>query len=511
MLAYLMYNFMNMFALERFMGVFFETRRTAKGLFVLSFILLYILSSFVFVMFNIPALSMFINLAAYYLITLNYESAFKKRLIAVVSIFAIVMAIESVFVAFVMSVQLGSIFEDAGVAEAGQTWAFLVLGLSTYLISLLFRRFSNIKKNTIVSTEFWVSSLAISIASMFFLFSAIAYFPKVTAVFTIAVIFVINMFTFYLHDTLAMAFADKLKVMEEVKERMRVMVDTSPLACIIFEENGSILDINERVLKLFGFSSKQGYMDNMSSLSPERQPDGRLSKEKREENIKRAFKEGSFSIEWLYQLPQGDVIPAELTLERVAFFEQTLVICYIQDLREIKSLLAMKEHLENLAFTDELTGIYNRRYFMNIAEKQLNNCKKDGRPFSIIMLDIDYFKSVNDNYGHLAGDEALKIFAGRLKHVLRKNSLVARYGGEEFIVMLKDASMEDSYETAKRIQDNIVKTPFVIGEISVHITTSIGIATNLNENMELQEIIHNADSAAYKAKELGRNKIILYS
>jgi diguanylate cyclase (GGDEF)-like protein len=107
------------------------------------------------------------------------------------------------------------------------------------------------------------------------------------------------------------------------------------------------------------------------------------------------------------------------------------------------------------ALTDELTGARNRRYFMEAAKQELQRCIQDNLPYSLIMIDADYFKRVNDTYGHPVGDKVLKILVARIRNNLKQDTLVARYGGEEFIVSLPEISQEDVLSAAERIRSNI--------------------------------------------------------
>ena len=158
----------------------------------------------------------------------------------------------------------------------------------------------------------------------------------------------------------------------------------------------------------------------------------------------------------------------------------------------------------NLAYTDTLTGIYNRRYFTEYCGREL---EKSGE-FSIIMADIDLFKLVNDNYGHSIGDEVLKIFAARLRNMLRRDTPLARYGGEEFVIALSGTKHESAMQIAWRLNRVIGALPFRVGDLVLKITASFGVASKAGGSEELSEIIERADKALYRAKESGRNTVI---
>jgi len=298
-----------------------------------------------------------------------------------------------------------------------------------------------------------------------------------------------------------------------MKERVQLMLDSSPLVCAIHDQNLNLIEASNEVINLFELSDKQEYFDRFMELSPTYQPDGRLSAEKMFEVVHLAFEMGRLTTPWLHQTLSGSPIPVELTLVRVQHGEQNLMISYLRDLREVNNTMEMVKHLETLAYIDPLTGAFNRRYFMEQAEQKLHYSHESGDSFSLIMADIDFFKKVNDTYGHDVGDEVLKILVQRLKHVLR-DVVVARYGGEEFIILLPGVNAEHAEEIAWRLHKNITATEFKIAgseQISIPITSSFGIASLENSGQNLASILKNADIALYEAKAAGRNTVVAHS
>lgn len=161
-----------------------------------------------------------------------------------------------------------------------------------------------------------------------------------------------------------------------------------------------------------------------------------------------------------------------------------------------------------LAYTDALTGIHNRRYFIDKSENQLQICADEGADFSLIIMDIDFFKTINDTYSHTVGDEVLQIFAERVSYVLKNETLFARYGGEEFVVTLPRVSYENALKIAERIRKNIEAAPFNTSNAEIRVTTSLGVASKTDGCDTLFEILSSADAALYKAKDAGRNVVI---
>jgi diguanylate cyclase (GGDEF)-like protein len=162
-----------------------------------------------------------------------------------------------------------------------------------------------------------------------------------------------------------------------------------------------------------------------------------------------------------------------------------------------------------LAATDPLTGALNRRTFSEIAESELELCRRLNAPFSVMMLDLDRFKLVNDTYGHLAGDIALKRFAAIVQGCLRKQDLLVRYGGEEFCVLLPNVSIESAQALAERVRIAVSESPFAVARFSIPITTSAGVSSLENgSDGTLNTVLARADEALYRAKDGGRNRVV---
>jgi len=170
--------------------------------------------------------------------------------------------------------------------------------------------------------------------------------------------------------------------------------------------------------------------------------------------------------------------------------------------------------LTELARTDSLTGLANRRHFQETLERDFRRCIRTRSPISIIMIDVDFFKPFNDYYGHQKGDECLKDVAEALKRsVYRTADMVARYGGEEFIAVLGDADSEAAQQVGKRAKDEIqrLRREHKASAIGSHLTCSFGVATMVPERGQaFEELIKRADEALYQAKANGRNRIEVY-
>ena len=160
-----------------------------------------------------------------------------------------------------------------------------------------------------------------------------------------------------------------------------------------------------------------------------------------------------------------------------------------------------------LSITDPLTGLLNRRYIEERLVEEINRSDRSGEPVTLLMLDVDEFKSYNDRYGHPAGDEALEMIGQILRENLRGADVAARYGGEEFSVLLPETNLEEAQTIAERIRRHVEDTKFPKRKVTV----SIGIATLGGTLDDKERLIKAADDALYAAKRAGRNNIQMYN
>ncbi len=188
-------------------------------------------------------------------------------------------------------------------------------------------------------------------------------------------------------------------------------------------------------------------------------------------------------------------------------------------LRQNKELKEQIKRLEELLTIDPLTETYNRRYIetelKNLFEEvSMVRKNKDRRinkkdQLSVIFLDIDNFKQINDTYGHKAGDIVLKEVSGIIKYHSRSSDKVARYGGEEFVIILVKANDKDAYEKAENFRKMINEKKIKMDGETINVTVTLGIAS-LKEEESFEELLHNADKALYQGKITGKNKTVIY-
>ena len=167
------------------------------------------------------------------------------------------------------------------------------------------------------------------------------------------------------------------------------------------------------------------------------------------------------------------------------------------------------KRLEELASKDPLTGILNRRLFLELCHQQMEKTRRMGGESFIVIFDLDHFKAVNDNYGHLGGDQVLREVAQRVQRSIRSYDLFARYGGEEFIFFLSDISRENVISLVERIRKTISEEPVAFHDRKISVTSSFGIAFAAPEN-NLEKATQHADAALYQAKTTGRNRVVFF-
>jgi len=183
---------------------------------------------------------------------------------------------------------------------------------------------------------------------------------------------------------------------------------------------------------------------------------------------------------------------------------------------------AYHEEIYRLTTTDSLTQIYNKRYFMENLEREMSRSLRYGRQMAVLVFDIDFFKQVNDTYGHLTGDFVLKQLADRIKKHIRRDDIFARYGGEEFVLLLPELSRKDASRLAEKLRGLVAAEPFTFDQVSIPVTVSMG-AGDLEEYLaslddyedeELRpepvpaDMIKIADDRLYEAKRRGRNQVV---
>ncbi len=181
-----------------------------------------------------------------------------------------------------------------------------------------------------------------------------------------------------------------------------------------------------------------------------------------------------------------------------------------QQQKELKYRKSQQDHFQQLALTDALTGAVNRHHFNEVLEQEISNVNNHGRALSIMVLDIDHFKKINDSYGHGVGDEVLKLFYQTCLEAVRSSDVVARIGGEEFVIIMPNTELVNAEKFAERLRNNIAQMEINIAQHKISVTVSIGVSQWKSDYfVNAETFVAHADKSLYQAKNSGRNKVVI--
>lgn len=287
---------------------------------------------------------------------------------------------------------------------------------------------------------------------------------------------------------------------------MRAITDSANDAVIMVNPEGDISFWNPAAERMFGYESAAILGKNPHMLlAPE--------------NYRREY-EAAFP--HFQNTGQGNAIGRTVELKalkkdgRQIFIELSLSALQRPDgwhavgiVRDITERKRTEAKLSLMATTDDLTGIWNRRYFMNAMAREIERVRRHGHVFSVLMLDIDHFKAINDRYGHASGDAVLKHLVSVVKEILRQTDITGRLGGEEFGMLLPETHLDGAVQLAERVRSTIEKSPAHHGGRDICYTVSIGVAAYQKGAADsVDTMLLKADNALYAAKEAGRNRVV---
>lgn len=291
--------------------------------------------------------------------------------------------------------------------------------------------------------------------------------------------------------------------LRESEDRFRSMFDAAAIGMALVNIDGQFIKVNQALCRMVGYSADELLEKSFQNITHPDDLEIDLA-------FVRQLLEGSllsYQIEKRYFHKDGRIIWVFLTGSVVHDIQNRIkyFIAQIIDITERKSL---QKKLEEQARQDYLTGLNNRRYFLEQGEMEFVRAQRFKTPLSVLMLDIDHFKRVNDGYGHKAGDLVLQELAEILSQTLRTIDIVCRMGGEEFAVLLPQTDLDDAFQIAERIRLLVESTPTRLdsGEL-IRYTISIGLAKMNEEDSQIDSIVNRADKALYKAKNNGRNRV----
>lgn len=303
----------------------------------------------------------------------------------------------------------------------------------------------------------------------------------------------------------------KEQVLEQAEREYRGLFEHAQDAIVIFDPDGElILDVNERACELYGYSR-----DELVGMSLEDLTHDVLHGKSQ---IELTLNTGaSQRFQTLQYRRDGTLVNLDISAAVVSYQGRRAILSINRDITEFKRL---EDALRELSIRDELTKLYNRREMSRIVTEEIERCKRYERPMSLVLVDIDWFKNVNDSYGHQAGDEILQDIARVLTENTRATDYVARYGGEEMVVILPETSIENAIVVAENLRHRIAEHPFTISigsdprntrPLEINITISLGISGYTSDINTEESILIAADRALYEAKRRGRNCSVLFS
>ncbi|MBN3563281.1 sensor domain-containing diguanylate cyclase [Aliamphritea spongicola] len=299
-------------------------------------------------------------------------------------------------------------------------------------------------------------------------------------------------------------------------DESQALFDMSPDALIQSDTNGMIVRANAEASILLGFSNEELLKMNVDELVP---PAYRVNHKAHRDahanddnlrNLKRT-RQDTYALH-----KNGREIPVEIRLNNIRTRDGRQVLAALRDITEyvelvhsLEKTISENKYLSMQANTDPLTGLYNRRYFNEVLNREFSQAKRHGIVFSVLMIDVDNFKDINDNHGHDIGDKVLLAITERFNQLMRAGDITGRLGGDEFVVLLPHTSQIAGQALAERIRLNIGEKPLsVTGASELNITLSIGQTSIAAQDEKPEQILKRADKALYDAKQNGRNRVI---
>ncbi|MFH2134690.1 MAG: diguanylate cyclase [Pseudomonadota bacterium] len=290
------------------------------------------------------------------------------------------------------------------------------------------------------------------------------------------------------------------------ERRLSEITNTMSDGLLVMDQGGRITFANPEALSLLGYSMDEllgGDMHEMLHVRPDGTPEPRAECRMLKVKQTGATYRGE---EETFRCKDGSILP--LSVSASVIVREGKVNSIVVAFHDITLRKQLELELERRAQTDALTGLSNRRHFYELAESELLRSRRYAAPMAVLMLDLDYFKLINDTHGHHAGDEVLKSFSQTCLQTLREIDVVARIGGEEFAVLMPETSAEQGLEVAERLRVALAESVVVVeGGERLHFTVSIGATCLCAGDQNIDEVLKRADEALYQAKHAGRNTV----
>jgi diguanylate cyclase (GGDEF)-like protein/PAS domain S-box-containing protein len=286
-------------------------------------------------------------------------------------------------------------------------------------------------------------------------------------------------------------------------EELRIITDFSQAWETWFDNDGSLRWVSPSVERITGYRPDECYAMEGFPV-PTIHPDDRekISKGLKAAAVKETYKEIEFR-----QLHKDGSIRWCAVESRPAFDANGKPVGFRSSVRDISRQKALQQELERIATTDSLTGIMNRRQFFHLGDAEIYRASRYRTPMSVVMLDVDHFKKINDTHGHGVGDECLKALAKCVTSTIRRSDFFARLGGEEFAILMPETGIEDAAALAERVRLAVQKINVPLPAGRCHFTISAGVSVHEPGTTDLSQLLQNADEALYEAKDAGRNRV----
>ncbi|MDF1874821.1 diguanylate cyclase [Sulfurimonas sp. SAG-AH-194-I05] len=284
---------------------------------------------------------------------------------------------------------------------------------------------------------------------------------------------------------------------------------------IIDIETNKFIDCNENAIKILKCDSKESVLNlHLSQVSPEYQADGRLSSEKFDEMNAIAVKNGSHTFEWVHLTKISEEIWIEVVLTPIVLDDKKVLHVVWKDIAKRKEseaeIIKQKNLLDYQAHHDGLTGLPNRTLFYHRLQQAIKKGKGQQGIFTVLFIDLDGFKTVNDTHGHDIGNKTLQEVSRRFKNAIRREDTLARLGGDEFSILTESLiKKEDAVLLAKKVLMSLDRV-LLIEQLELKLSCSIGLSCYPDDGIEMDELLINADKAMYTAKDNGKNNVEVY-
>ena len=291
---------------------------------------------------------------------------------------------------------------------------------------------------------------------------------------------------------------------------VRSMVD----GMIVLDASGRVVEINRSARQTLTLEGESVLGERLARLAPvtaevlERAPasEGRSELEISDDSSKRFFDVIVSPLSRGHRAPLGRLLVLrDVTQRRGA--EEALRLANERMAAQLRRIESLQASLQEQVIRDPLTNLHNRRFFDEIIGQYLHGAARLAQNLSIVVVDLDYFKRVNDEFGHAAGDDCLVRFAEMLRSHVRRSDIACRYGGEEFLLVLADTGHQGALAFAENLRERVENSPFELEHGSVHVTLSAGVATYPDHGFDPKDLVDKADQALYRAKDRGRNRV----